>query len=120
MVRLNKHRLKAFTLVETIVSLILISVSFGICFIVFNQVSIGQNLKQEAVLVTEQYLMELEEGKHKLENHSFRIRELEVSVLVDNYERIESAFAVQLLVLQKEEVLYTIKRIILINEADED
>lgn len=120
MVTLKQHQLKAFTLVETIVSLILISVSFGICFLLFNQVSTKQNIKQEAAFIAGRYLAELEEGKHEMESHSFQEGELEISVQIEQYEEVESALVVQLSVLQKEKVLYSTKNIILIGEVDEN
>jgi hypothetical protein len=86
----------------------------------YSQVSTKQNVEQEAGLIADQYFMDLEEGKRVLENQSFDIGEMEVVVKVNPYQKLETAVAVQLVVFQKEDVLYSAQKIILTDGVYED
>ena len=65
-----KTQLPAFTLVETIVSLLLISMALGIALLLFNQVATEQNLEQKAALMADQFWVALERGERQLENQN--------------------------------------------------
>ena len=116
-------KLKAFTIVETLVALTLIGVTVGLCLLVFNQVAIDQYDKNELGLIADQLLYEMKTGK--LETMDQEIEELpeevvrkgiRVFVETNNYQENEHLFLVSIQMLKEENLLYEKKEVIVIED----
>lgn len=116
MVELIKKKIKAFTLVESIVSLTLISVTVGACFLLFNQVAVHDHTRQQARLLAENYLIQLEQGDIDIDQNYFEKEGFSIDVNLLTHEGIEQLLHVKISVSRKEKLLYKTDKLIVVHE----
>lgn len=97
----NMVRVKAFSLVETIISLVIVMFSIGVAFIIFMQVSIPQLTDAEAYFIVESELNKLSISKEKLVDYSVSLEKYDIEVEVINFEQ-EPLVQVQVVLNSKE------------------
>ena len=109
-------KLKAFTLIESIVSLTLISVTVGTCFLLFNQTAINGYARQEARAMADTYFIELEGGLLDSEQAFFDKNGLEMNVQVTNYGQVDNLYLVRVRINKEEKELYRVQKLMVLDE----
>jgi competence protein ComGF len=114
-----RKKIKAFTIVETLVSLTLISISIALGFLLFNYVAVDQQQHRQVPFLVANILEEFRSGERVLEDQSFLQGEYEVEVQVDIYEEREQLRELWLRVFKEEKMVYQ-RKSLLIEKENED
>lgn len=93
-------KLKAFSLVESIVSLMLVMLSIGMAFVIFMQVSKPQLQNADAFFIVENELQVLAKSKDSITNYTKEIDRFNLEIEV--YET-DSPHLIEVVVLLKNE-----------------
>lgn len=109
-------KLKAFTLIESIVSLTLISVVVGACLLLVNQMGINDADVQRAKLMSDLYYQELQIGAISVEPKSVREGELVLEIQMINYNKVNNLYEVKTLISKNEKHLYSASKLIILDE----
>ena len=109
-------KLKAFTIVESLVSLMLISFAVGASLILFNYSNVRDYDRQEAKFLADEYLMKLEEGEVNIDRPYYRANNLSISPQFQIYREIQGVYLVSVQVMKKDKVLYRTQKLLLLNE----
>lgn len=101
MAKLN-HRLKASTLMESLIAMIIIVVSFGVATLIYSNVldSDKQRLQLKAILVLNQEAIETKTEKTFLDSEK-QIGDWTIKKTVEKYPQTEILYAIGLSVIDK-------------------
>ena len=114
MVKINNF--KAFTLIESLVSLLLISSVVAVCLLLFNNMGIKDHSKQDARILVDNYYNKLESGLISTDKTYFEEKELELNIQFKNYAELKHLLQVNVSVNRGKDVIYTSKKIVILNE----
>jgi len=114
--QLINTKLKAFTLIESIVSLTLISVVVGISLLLINKVGVDDFDIQKAKLLSEQYYSELEMGIIDGKQIEFVRDDFTFDIQAVKYNQLKGLYEVKINVGKNGKVLYKSKKLLILNE----
>ena len=117
MAQLIRKKLQAFTLVETLVSMTLISIMIGISFLIFNLSSMNQTADRTAYLVADEIFQKILLGEINPNNQMLTIRDFEVEIKSARYMDQRHLDQLSIRVYKNDKTLYAINHLI-INRAD--
>jgi hypothetical protein len=110
-------KLKAFTLIESIVSLLLISTVFAASLLLFNQSAMNNYAVQEAKLIADETIRNVEIQAPNFNTDVIRKGDFKVKVQLLNYRELEGIRKLTVQVIKGEKVLYTTQRLIVLDEV---
>ena len=117
MAKVNQKGLKAFTIVETLVSLTLITIAIGMGFLMFNNTAIDLLKNKEAGLLADALLQEIKVGDRALSDQNVKWEEYEAEIIVDLYEQLPTLNHLQIIIYKDDKAVYELNDLIIgINE----
>lgn len=116
MVILKSKKLPAFSLVESLVSLLLISVAFGTALILFNQMAVNSKPKLEAAILVDEVYEKLENEEIPFTSQTIKVNNLNFSIKIKNYLEVNNLFIVNIVAEQNKKELYHFNKLIVHEE----
>tara|TARA_R110000868_G_scaffold17134_2_gene75618 strand:+ start:234 stop:572 length:339 start_codon:yes stop_codon:yes gene_type:complete len=110
-------KLKAFTLIESIVSLLLISTVFGASLLLFNQAAVNNYAVQEAKLIADETIRNVEIQVPNFNTDVIRKGDFEVKLQLLDYRELEGIKKLTVQVVKDGKVLYTTQKLIVLDEV---
>ncbi|GEM_PF-2076547 len=98
-------RLKAFTLVETIVSLIIISVVLSLSLMIFNQLTSNFISSNKVNLKVEEMVQKIQAGDFKTSETSFKVGGLQIDVNIEPYKLNANLEHYKILVFDNQKII---------------
>lgn len=86
MAEMKQLKLKSFTLVESLISLVLISLAVGFAFLVFSSTTANSPNKEGVYVLADELIQRMEAGELELIDQEFSLNNLEIAIRVDEYQ----------------------------------
>ncbi len=109
-------KLKAFTVIESIVSLMLISIVFGASLLLFNQAAMNNYAVQEAKMLADATIRNTEMQALNFNQELIRKGDYEVKLQLEDYRELKGLKKLTVQVVKGGKILYSTHKLIVIDE----
>lgn len=116
MAKIKKLKFKGFTIIEALVSLSLITITLGMAFMVFDIASKDILLKRNYPIITNNIIIELENGERELKNQIVEIDNSTVEVKIEDYQNKTGLKKITVIISRNNKIEYQTKVLKIIEE----
>ena len=111
-------KLKAFTIIETLVSLTLVGVSIGVGFLILNTTSINGTLNHEVYFIAEETYQRVIRSEIIRTDQTIKKGKYEIELIVDYYSELEGLDALTIKVFENSKLLIENKHLLIVENEN--